>query len=109
MSTLICCALPALLVTIGAGSVMASLATNVPGLIWVSANKLSVFIFAGIMLSIGGFMQYRARLASCPLEEGKAQACSTSRKVSIYIYFISLTLYLIGGFMAFVAPYILSK
>lgn len=109
MGTLVCCALPALLVTIGAGSVMASLASNVPGLIWISAHKLGVFIFAGCMLLIGGFMQYQARFKACPIEEGQARACSSSRRVSIYVYFFSLSLYLIGGFMAFVAPYVLTK
>ena len=42
-STLLCCALPALLVTIGAGAVMAGLATNVPGYIWLTERKVPLF------------------------------------------------------------------
>ena len=103
-STLICCALPATLVALGAGSVIASLASNVPGLIWISAHKVEVFIFAGIMLTIGGILQYRARNVACPIDQTQAKACSTGRKWSRIIYFFSLTLYLIGGFMAFIAP-----
>jgi len=41
-STLICCALPALLVAIGAGSVMAGLVSNVPQLIWLSKHKVKI-------------------------------------------------------------------
>ena len=103
-STLICCALPALLVALGAGSVMASLASNVPGLIWISAHKMQVFIFAGIMLTFGGILQYRARNMACPIDPDKAKACGKGRKWSRIVYFFSLTIYLIGGFMAFIAP-----
>ena len=103
-STLFCCALPALLVALGAGSVMASLVSNVPGLIWISGHKIEVFIFAGIMLTIGGFLQYRARNMACPIDSNQAEACGASRKWSRIIYFFSLTLYVIGGFMAFIAP-----
>ena len=103
-STLICCALPALLVALGAGSVMASLASNVPGLIWISAHKIAVFIFAGVILTIGGILQYRARDMACPIDEKRAKACNAGKKWSKIIYFFSLTLYLIGGFMAFIAP-----
>ena len=106
-STLLCCALPALLVAIGAGSVMATLVTHVPGLIWVSEHKTMVFIFAGIMLLGGGYLQWRARYEPCPLDEAKAQACQSSRRWSLVIYFISLVLYCAGGFFAYLAPILL--
>ena len=38
-STLLCCALPALLITLGAGAVMAGLTAAFPGIMWLSANK----------------------------------------------------------------------
>ena len=50
--TLICCALPALLVSLGAGAVMASVVSSVPQIVWFSEHKLGVFIFAGVMLAI---------------------------------------------------------
>ncbi len=103
-STLICCALPALLVGLGAGSVMASLITYVPGLIWASVYKVEMFIFAGIMLAIGGILQYRAKSMACPIDLAEAQACDTRRKYSKIVYVVSLTFYCIGGFMAFIAP-----
>lgn len=86
---------------------MASLAGNVPGFIWISQHKLSVFIFAGVMLTLGGALQWRARKRACPIDERKQKACKSSKAWSLYVYFTSLTLYLIGGFFAFVAPYIL--
>lgn len=106
-TTLICCALPAMLVMLGAGSVMASLATNVPGLIWVSSNKVPFFMFAAAMLALGALLQWRARSLPCPIEPDLAASCMRTRKTSLIVYFISLVIFLIGGFFAFIAPKLL--
>ncbi len=102
MGTLVCCALPSFLVLLGAGSVMASLFANVPGMIWVSANKDLVFIVAGILLIAGGYLQYRARFLPCPADPAQAEACNRSRKVSKIIYIVAVVLYLIGGFTSYI-------
>jgi hypothetical protein len=60
-STLFCCALPALFVTLGAGAVLAGIVSNVPQLIWLSEHKIGLFIFAGIMLFISGLSRYLTR------------------------------------------------
>lgn len=100
--TLLCCALPSLLVVLGAGSVMASIFANVPGIVLLTANKEYVFMFAGIMLSVGGYMQWRARYLPCPTDPELAKNCMRSRRISRGIYFVSLTLFLIGGFFAYI-------
>ena len=102
MGTLVCCALPSFLVLLGAGSVMASLFANVPGMIWVSANKDLVFIVAGVLLIAGGYLQYRARFLPCPADPAQAEACNRSRKVSKIIYIVAVVLYLIGGFTSYI-------
>jgi hypothetical protein len=104
-STLLCCALPALLVALGAGATLASLIGAVPQLVWVSEHKTSVFIVAGLMLVIAGYFQYRARFAPCPADPALAAVCARQRKVSQAIYFASIAIYVAGGFFAFVAPY----
>jgi len=58
VGTLVCCALPALLVSIGAGAVMASLVSAVPQLVWISEHKIPLFVFAGLMLCLSGFATY---------------------------------------------------
>lgn len=105
--TLICCALPALLVSIGAGAAMSGLITNVPQLVWFSEHKLGVFVFAACMLLISGFMQWRARSLPCPLDANLAEVCMATRKTSLRVYWVSLTIFLIGGFFAFIAPLII--
>jgi len=106
--TLVCCALPALLVSLGAGAVMASVVSSVPQIVWFSEHKLSVFIFAGVMLSISGLLQWQARSLPCPSDKELAELCNKTRVNSLRIYIFSVSVFLIGGFMAFVAPWLIS-
>lgn len=105
--TLICCALPALLVGIGAGAAMSSLVSNVPQLVWFSEHKVGVFIFAALMLLLSGIMQWRARSLPCPADPALAAICIATRKTSLKVYVFSVVIFFIGGFFAFVAPLIL--
>lgn len=103
-STLICCALPALFVAIGAGATLAGIVSNVPQLVWVSEHKILLFSFAGIMLTISGIMRYTSRNAPCPIDPGQAQACKKLRKISLIVYVGSLLIYTTGFVFAFIAP-----
>lgn len=100
--TLLCCALPALLVSLGLGAVMAGLATHIPGLIWVSEHKIEVFVFAGSMLAINGFLIWFNRNAPCPMDPKLRDTCIKGRRFSRIIYFISLVLFATGFFFAFI-------
>lgn len=104
MSTLICCALPALLVSLGLGAVMAGLASNIPGLIWISENKMIVFSIAGIMLVGNGLLMWFNRNAPCPVDPKLRDACIKGRKTSKIFYSISILVYLIGFAFAYIAP-----
>ncbi|MBS1970241.1 MAG: hypothetical protein JSU04_08030 [Bdellovibrionales bacterium] len=104
MSTLICCALPSLLVSLGMGAVMAGLASNVPGLIWISEHKPGVFLFAATMLAVNGLLLWRNRNAPCPIDPALREACISGRKFSARIYFLSLAVFATGFFFAYIAP-----
>jgi hypothetical protein len=104
MGTLLCCALPALLVSLGLGAIMAGLASNVPGLIWISENKTLVFLFAGTMLFANGLLLWRNRNAPCPMDPKLREACISGRKFSKNIYFFSLAVFSVGTFFAYIAP-----
>jgi hypothetical protein len=102
--TLICCALPALLVALGAGAVLSSLVATVPGLVWISEYKELVFGFAGVMLAVSGLLQWQNRSAPCPLDPALRNACLRTRKTSARIYLISVAVYFLGGWFAFIQP-----
>ena len=102
--TLVCCALPALLVTLGAGAALSSLVSAVPQLVWLSEHKEGLFAAATTMLALAGFMQWRARTLPCPADPALAATCMRTRTMSLRIYAVSLAIFLIGGFFAFIAP-----
>lgn len=105
-STLICCALPAMLVALGAGAALSSLVSAVPQLVWFSEQKAAVFAIAAVMLVLSGVMQWRARHLPCPADPALAQACRAMRRRSIFMYVFSVAIFAAGGFFAFLAPYL---
>ena len=105
LGTLMCCALPALLVTIGMGASLAGLVSAAPWITALSAYKTIVFAVSGIMLALAAFMQWRARNAPCPIDPAKARACAILRKFSLSVIIFSVIIYLVGFFFAFLAKY----
>ena len=102
--TVLCCALPALLVSVGAGAALSSLITVFPQLVILSIYKIPIFIGAFIMLIIAGVLQYRSRGLPCPVDKKQAYACMQTRKVSMIIYFTSVGIFIIGLLFAFIIP-----
>jgi hypothetical protein len=105
-STLICCALPALLVALGAGAALSGLVGAFPQIVWLSEHKIGLFVFAGLMLAASGTLQWINRNAPCPIDPTLRDACLRTRKVSLRVYWVSVAIYLVGGFFAFVLPWL---
>ncbi len=99
--TLICCALPALFVSLGAGAALASMLSIFPQLIWLSLYKKSLFAIAGLLLLFAASMQWHYRNAPCPAGPNKAKACMRLRKLNSYFLLCAALLYAIGFFFAF--------
>ena len=106
-STLLCCALPALLVTLGAGAALAGVVSAVPQLVWLSQHKVGLFIFSAIMLMLVGMARYATRNAPCPVDPHKRRVCRRARRIGLWIYTGSLCMYAVGFFFAFIAPYLM--
>ena len=102
--TLICCALPAMLVALGAGAALSTLISAVPGLVWISEYKEAVFVFAGVMLTVSGWLQWRSRFAPCPVDAAQRNACLRTRRSSALVYGASVVVFIVGGFFAFMLP-----
>ncbi len=106
LSTLLCCALPALLVSLGMGALVAGFAPKIPGLIWLSEHKVGLFSLGGALLASSAYYQWRARNLPCPLDPELARACDQSRKFAKWGLLVSVLIYAVGFFFAFVAPYL---
>lgn len=104
--TLFCCALPALLVTLGMGAVLAGVVSNFPALVVLTKNKEVIFLIAAALLAVAGWMQWKNRYKSCAVDVKQAMLCMRLRKISLWIYILSLVLYAIGFFFAFIAVHI---
>src|SRR5471032_2384228 len=81
-ATLVCCVLPAVLVTLGAGAALAGLVTAVPQLIWLSEHKPLVFGIAIAFLAVSGVALWYGRSLPCPSDPEAARSCRRLRRVS---------------------------
>jgi hypothetical protein len=105
-ATLICCVLPAVMVSLGAGAVLVGLVSAFPQLVWLSEHKLLVFGVAGVMLIVSGSMLRRAAHLPCPTEPAAAAACRRLRGVSAGLFWTAAALYLAGSGFVLLAPII---
>ena len=105
MGTLLCCALPSLLVLLGLGATVASFLSAVPWLVTLSRHKNWVFLVAGMLIA-GNFVytytlapRWRAQGGACPTDS--PEACDTATSVSRVILWASAVLYGVGCFSAY--------
>jgi len=105
-STLVCCALPALLVGLGAGAALSSLVAVFPQIVWLSENKELLFAVATLLMAGSGVLQWRNRSAPCPTDPALRDACLRTRRTSWHVYLVSVALLLVGGWFAFVQPWL---
>ena len=102
LSTLICCALPSVLVTLGAGAVVASLVSALPWLVWVSRHKEWFFVSAGLLLAVNVALVARPQgKIACAVSGGKA--CEEARRWNKALLLVSVALYGFGFFMTYLA------
>jgi hypothetical protein len=103
-ATLLCCVLPAVLVSIGAGATLVALVSALPQLVWLSEHKGYVFLVAGILLLVSGAMIRAARRLPCPVDPAQARSCTRVRRTSAGIHGIALLAYGVGATFAYLLP-----
>ena len=101
--TLVCCALPILLVTLGFGSAVASLAGAAPWLVALSQHKALVFAGSAALLAVAAYIQFRPGRA-CPTDPILAEACAKADKWNRRFIVLSVVMWLSGFFAAFLLP-----
>ena len=103
-ATLVCCVLPAVLVTLGAGAALAGLVSAVPQLIWLSEHKRLVFGSAAGFLLASGVALWYGRSLPCPTDPYAARACRRLRFISMLLYALALASFALGVAFALVIP-----
>jgi len=105
--TLVCCALPSLLVLVGLGATVASLLSAVPWLVTLSRHKGWVFGVSGALIAANFYYQYRlaprlrADGSACP--PGNEDVCARAERSSRKLLLASTVIYGVG----FAAVYVL--
>ena len=97
--TLLCCALPILLVSLGLGSVVASMNYNIPGMFWLAQHKYWTIALSACMLAFLAWMIWRPT-QSCPTDPELARYCETSKKWNKRIFWLSVIIWSTGFFFS---------
>lgn len=104
LGTILCCALPSLLVVLGLGATLAGVVGSFPQLVWISEYKLYVFTLSGVLIFLSGLMMYSSRNDPCPMDAAQARACASARRWSLVILSVSAGFWILGFIFAFLAP-----
>ena len=99
LGTLICCALPSLLVLLGFGTSVAAVGSAAPWLVVLSRHKIWVFLAAGLL--IGGSRAYSEYLSPRLMPEGAACPVAFG-PLTRRVWWTSVVVYVGGFFVAFV-------
>ncbi len=106
IGTLMCCALPALLVTLGLGASLAGIIGAAPWITSVSDYKIPIFVISGILLIISSIIVLRARRLPCPIDPKQAIVCKRLRKFNVITTVLAWSIYITGFFFAFLAVHL---
>ena len=97
--TLLCCALPIVLVSMGFGAIVASLNFNVPGLLFLAEYKLWTLSLSALLLVFLAWVIWRPN-QSCPADPELAAHCQTARRWNQRVFWLSSIIWCIGFFFS---------
>lgn len=102
--TLLCCALPILLVSLGMGAVVASVyGKYFPFLRWFGLHEATTFGMTALILLAAGWALYRPGRA-CPADPELAKQCTGAHQWNVRLYWASILIWCIGFSAAFILP-----
>ena len=111
VGTLLCCALPSLLVLLGLGASVASMLSFVPWLVALSRHKQWTFAVSGALIALSFFNTYyvtpRIRARQCSPDN--PSACEEASKLSKVLLWASAGIFAVGLFVAYVLGPILTR
>jgi mercuric ion transport protein len=111
VGTLLCCALPSLLVLAGLGASVASTLSSLPWLVTLSRHKNWTFSISGalIALSFVNAHYIAPRLKGKACTPADSSVCDNATKLTRTVLWISGAIYAVGFFAAYVLGPLLTK
>lgn len=104
--TLLCCAIPITLVSLGLGTVVASMASTAPWLVTLSMYKGWMFLISALLIAASAIVVFRPG-RSCPADPELAALCGQADRWNRRFIVISAGLWLIGFAAAYALPMLL--
>lgn len=106
LATLVCCALPSLLVLLGLGSAVISLISSAPWLASLSRNKVWVFLAAGALIAANFWHVYllpsRLRATGSVYGSDDVRAGDAGHRMSRTMLWAAVAVYAVAAVTAFV-------
>ena len=100
--TWICCALPILFVTLGAGATLAGITRQIPLLTELGLYKNWMFAISGLLLTAAAGLTWRSA-QHCPTDPMLARQCQRAQRWNKRILWASMAVWLIGFAAAYLA------
>ena len=101
-TTLVCCALPILLVSLGFGAVWASVYASFAPIGFIALHKIWFFVGSGALLLLAGFVLYRPG-RSCPADPELAARCNSAERWNKRLLIASGVLWAVGMSAAYLS------
>lgn len=112
--TLLCCAVPSLLVLLGLGATVASFLSAMPWLVTLARHKIWVFTVSGALIASDFLYIYclsprlKAQGEACSIGNGPT-ACNTATRISRAALWVATVTYAVGFFTAYLLGPILIR
>jgi mercuric ion transport protein len=111
VGTLLCCALPSMLVLAGLGASVASMLTSAPWLVPLARHKPWMFAVSGVLIALSFLNMYylapRLKENACAPED--PSRCEQASRFSEVLLWASAAIYAVGFFSAYLLGPILTK
>lgn len=98
--TLVCCALPILLIALGLSGAVVFLTNTLPWLVAASHHKVWIFVGAGLYLVFTAWLIFRPG-RSCPADPELARLCARADHLNRGLFWIGCGIYAAGFFFSY--------
>ena len=102
LGTLLCCALPILLVLMGFGAVVATVTYQLPWLVTLTEQKLWLFSISGGILAACAWVIWK-QPATCPTDPSLAELCQQAKRWNRHLFWGALAIWGVGFSAAYLA------
>lgn len=99
-TTLVCCVIPIVLVSLGLGAAVAALYSNLPFLTFMGQHEAWTFGLTALVLLAAAWALFRPG-RTCPADPVLAKACQSADKWNRRLFYVSAALWSISFFTAY--------